>query len=47
MREGQRIVFRLTGSGRGVAAIVAFEVAPVLLLGPTAGIVTDRYPLVL
>ncbi len=38
------LVFALTGSGRGVAATVAFEVAPVLLLGPVAGIVADRYP---
>lgn len=38
------LVFRLTGSGRGVAATVAFEVAPVLLLGPVAGLVADRYP---
>ena len=38
------LVFRLTGSGRAIAAIVAFEVAPVLLLGPIAGIVADRYP---
>lgn len=38
------LVFRLTGSGRGVAAIVAFEVAPVLVLGPIAGVVADRYP---
>lgn len=38
------LVFRLTGSGRGVAAIAAFEVAPVLVLGPVAGLVADRYP---
>lgn len=38
------LVFALTGSGRGVAVTVAFEVAPVLLLGPVAGIVADRYP---
>jgi MFS family permease len=38
------LVFALTGSSRGVAATVAFEVAPVLLLGPAAGIVADRYP---
>ena len=38
------LVFALTGSGRSVAATVAFEVAPVLLLGPVAGIVADRYP---
>lgn len=38
------LVFRLTGSGRGVATTVAFEVAPVLLLGPIAGSLADRYP---
>lgn len=38
------LVFRLTGSGRGVATTVAFEVAPVLLLGPVAGVVADRFP---
>lgn len=38
------LVFRLTGSGRGVGATVAFEVAPVLLFGPIAGAVADRYP---
>ena len=38
------LVFRLTGSGRGVATTVAFEVAPVLLLGPIAGVLADRYP---
>lgn len=37
-------VFQLTGSGRGVAATVAFEVAPLLLLGPFAGLVADRLP---
>lgn len=36
------LVFQLTGSGRGVAATVAFEVAPVLLFGPVAGVVADR-----
>lgn len=38
------LVFDLTGSGRGVATTVAFEVAPVLLLGPVSGVVADRYP---
>lgn len=38
------LVFRLTGSGLGVATTVAFEVAPIVLLGPVAGIVADRYP---
>ena len=38
------LVFSLTGSGTGVAATVAFEVAPVLLLGPVAGVLADRYP---
>ena len=38
------LVYQLTGSGLGVAATVAFEVAPVLLLGPVAGLVADRFP---
>lgn len=38
------LVFRLTGSGLGVAATVVFEVLPVILLGPIAGVVADRYP---
>lgn len=35
-------VFRLTGSGVQVAATVAFEIVPVLLLGFVAGAVVDR-----
>ena len=38
------LVFQLTGSGFGVAATVVFEVVPILLLGPVAGLVADRYP---
>lgn len=38
------LVFRLTGSGLGVAATVVFEVLPVLALGPVAGLVADRFP---
>lgn len=38
------LVFQLTGSGVGVAGTVAFEILPVLLLGPVAGVVVDRYP---
>jgi len=38
------LVFRLTGSGRGVAATVALEVVPVLLFGPIAAVAADRYP---
>lgn len=38
------LVFRLTGSGVGVAGTVVFEILPVLLLGPLAGLVVDRYP---
>ena len=32
------LVFQLTGSGRGVAGAVMFEVLPVLLIGPFAGL---------
>lgn len=38
------LVFRLTGSAAGVAATVLFEVAPVIALGPIAGVLADRYP---
>jgi MFS family permease len=38
------LVFQLTGSALGVAGTVAFEVLPVLLLGPVVGLIVDRYP---
>lgn len=38
------LVFKLTGSGVGVAGAVMFEVLPVLLLGPSAGLAADRLP---
>ncbi len=38
------LVFHLTGSGLGVAGAVMFEVAPVLLLAPVAGLAADRLP---
>jgi MFS family permease len=38
------LVFDLTGSGLGVAGAVMFEVLPVLLLGPIAGLAADRLP---
>jgi len=38
------LVFRLTGSGLGVAATVVFEVIPIIVLGPVAGLLADRYP---
>ena len=37
------LVFRLTGEGVAVAILVAAEVIPVLLLGPVAGVVIDRF----
>ena len=37
------LVFRLTGQGVAVAGMVAAEVVPVLLLGPVAGVVIDRF----
>lgn len=37
------LVFRLTGEGVAVALLVAVEVIPVLILGPIAGVVIDRY----
>jgi len=38
------LVYRLTGSGAGVAVTVALEVVPVLALGFLAGAVVDRLP---
>lgn len=38
------LVFDLTGSALGVAGTVAFEIVPVLLLGPILGLAVDRYP---
>src|SRR5687768_1773975 len=37
------LVFQLTGGGVAVAGLVAAEVVPVLLLGPVAGVVIDRF----
>ena len=37
------LVFELTGSGLRVGAVVAFEIAPVLLLGFSAGALVDRF----
>lgn len=38
------LVLRLTGSGLGVSAVVAAEIAPVLLWAPLAGTLVDRVP---
>lgn len=37
------LVFQLTGRGLAVAGLVAAEIVPVLLLGPVAGVVIDRF----
>jgi MFS family permease len=37
------LVFHLSGQGLAVAGVVAAEVVPVLLLGPIAGVVIDRF----
>src|SRR5258708_4969480 len=37
------LVFQLTGQGIAVAGLVAAEVVPVLVLGPIAGVVIDRF----
>ncbi len=37
------LVFQLSGQGLAVAGVVAAEVVPVLLLGPVAGVVIDRF----
>ena len=38
------LVFQLTGTGRGVAGAVMFEVLPMLLIGPIAGLAADKMP---
>lgn len=37
------LVFELSGQGVAVAGLVAAEIIPVLLLGPVAGVVIDRF----
>src|ERR687887_2393776 len=37
------LVFEMTGQGLAVAGLVAAEILPVLLLGPVAGVVIDRF----
>lgn len=37
------LVFKLTGHGLGVAGLVVAEILPVLLLGPIAGVIIDRF----
>ena len=37
------LVFQLSGQGIAVAGLVAVEIVPVLLLGPIAGVVIDRF----
>ena len=37
------LVFELSGQGLAVAGLVATEIVPVLLLGPIAGVVIDRF----
>lgn len=37
------LVFELTGRGVAIAALVAAEIVPVLLLGPVAGVIIDRF----
>jgi MFS family permease len=37
------LVYKLTGQGVAVAALVAAEIVPVLVLGPIAGVIIDRF----
>jgi len=37
------LVFQLTGRGVAVTALVAAEIVPVLVLGPIAGVIIDRF----
>jgi MFS family permease len=38
------LVFKLSGSGLAVSVTVVFEIVPLLLLAPVAGVVIDRFP---
>lgn len=38
------LVFNLSGSGLAVSTVVVFEIVPVLLVGPFAGVIIDRFP---
>ena len=38
------LVFQLSGSGLAVSTMVIFEIVPVLLIAPFAGVVIDRFP---
>jgi MFS family permease len=38
------LMYRLTGSGLGVAGVVVAEIIPVLLIAPLAGVIVDRLP---
>jgi MFS family permease len=38
------LIYRLTGSGLGVAGVVVAEILPVLLIAPLAGVLVDRLP---
>ena len=38
------LVYRITGSGLAVSAVVVFEILPILLLAPVAGVIIDRFP---
>ncbi len=38
------LVYRLSGSGLAVSTTVVFEIVPVLLVAPFAGVVIDRFP---
>src|SRR5229473_3716326 len=37
------LVFELTGQGLAVASLVTAEIIPILLLGPVAGVLIDRF----
>src|SRR5216684_1360320 len=37
------LVFQLTGQGLAVAGLVTAEIIPILLLGPVAGVIIDRF----
>lgn len=38
------LVYKLSGSGLAVSVTVVFELVPLLLLAPVAGVLIDRYP---
>ena len=37
-------VYQLTGSGFDLSKLSLFQIVPILLIAPVAGVIIDRYP---